>query len=101
MADTHSDYNRGEMEISAQRGTFSGFMDFTVYRGALIALALIFAILTVGGVGMTWFSALVSTFAIGVVVGMVLKLNATWYASITILSILTALVCAFVGLFTG
>lgn len=101
MGGTHSDYERGEMEIASQRGTFDGFMGFTVYGGAFIALSLIFAILTVGGVGLTWFPALVITFIIGVIAGAALKLNATWFASITILGGITGLICAIVGLFTG
>lgn len=93
MGGVPSDYKRGDMEIGAQKGTFGGFMDLTVYGGALIALMLLMAILTVGGVGLTWFPALIITFIVGVLVGVGLKLNATWYATIAILSILTAIGC--------
>ncbi len=101
MGGAHSDYKRGDMEVSAQRGTFDGFMGFTVYGGALIALMLIFAILTVGGVGLSWFPALIISLVLGIIVGAVLKLDAAWFASITILAVLTGLVCFIVGLFTG
>ncbi len=101
MGGAPSDYKRGDMEIGAQKGTFGGFMDLTVYGGTLIALMLLFAILTVGGVGLSWFPALVATFVVGVVVGIGLKLNATYFATITGLSILTAIICAVVGLIAG
>lgn len=93
MGGAHSDYKRGDMEVGAQRGTFDGFMGFTVYGGVLIALALIFAVLTVGGVSLSWLPALVITFVIGVIAGVALKLNATWYASITVLAIITSIFC--------
>lgn len=99
MGGAHSDYKRGDMEVTAQRGTFDGFMGFTVYGGAAIVLALIFAVLTVGGVSLSWFPALVITFLIGVIAGVALKLNATWYASITVLAVITGIICAIAGLF--
>ena len=93
MGGAPSDYKRGDMEIGAQKGTFDGFMGLTMYGGGMVALMLIFATLTVGGVGLSWFPALVATFIIGVLVGIGLKLNATWYATLAILSILTAIGC--------
>jgi len=101
MGGVPSDYKRGEMKIGEQKHTFDGFMGFTVYGGTVIALMLIFAILTVGGVGLGWLPALVITLIIGVVVGIGLKLNGTYFASITGLAIITGIVCAVVGLFTG
>jgi len=41
MAAGHSDYDRGSMEITGQKGTFSGFMGGTVYGGSAIALVVI------------------------------------------------------------
>jgi len=101
MAGSHSDYKRGDMEISAQQGTFGGFMGYTVYGGALIALALLFPILTVGGVGLSWFPALVITFIFGVVMGLVLKLKGPWFATITLLAIITAIICLLVSVISG
>ena len=99
MAGAHSDYEKGTMEIADQRGTFSGFMGLTIYGGGLIALALLFAILTVGGVGLHWFPALIATVIVGIVVGMLLKLKAVWYATVILLSGVTAAFCFFIGLF--
>ena len=97
MAGTHSDYKKGDMEVEAQRGTFSGFMGFTVYGGGLIALSLLFPILTVGGVGLPWLTALLITLAAGIIAGVLLKLKATWYATIILLSVITAIICAIVS----
>lgn len=98
MGGAPSDYKRGDMEIGSQKGTFDGFMGLTIYGGTLIALMLLFAILTVGGVGLSWLPALIATFVVGVVVGIGLKLNATYFATITGLMIITAIVCAIVSL---
>lgn len=101
MGGAPSDYRRGNMKIGAQKHTFDGFMGFTVYGGTVIALMLIFAILTVGGVGLAWLPALVITLVLGIVVGIGLKLNGAYFASITGLAIATAIVCAIVGLLAG
>ncbi len=93
MAGSHSDYKKGEMEVSAQRGTFDGFMGLTIYGGSLIGLALLFAIFTVGGVGLSWPPALLLTLITGIVIGIALKLKGAWYASIIMLSIVTAIGC--------
>jgi len=94
MAGSHSDYEKGSMEVDAQRGTFSGFMGFTIYGGGLIGLALLFAILTVGGASLPWLTALVATIVVGIVMGLALKLKGAWYATIILLAIITAIFCA-------
>ncbi len=94
MAGAHSDYKKGEMEVDAQRGTFDGFMGLTVYGGGMIALALLFPILTVGGVGLPWFPALIITVVAGIIMGLALKLKGAWYATIIFIAIITAIVCA-------
>ncbi|NNE57665.1 MAG: aa3-type cytochrome c oxidase subunit IV [Hellea sp.] len=99
MAGTHSNYTKGEMEIAEQKETFSGFMGMTIYGGGVIALGLIFAILTVGGVGLSWFPALIITVVLGILMGILLKLNAAWYAAIMLLGGVTAVICFIAGLF--
>jgi len=99
MAGSHSNYTKGEMEIDAQKGTFDGFMGLTIYGGGLIALGLIFAILTVGGVGLSWFPALIITVVLGVLMGIALKLKAGWYAAIILLGGVTGAFCFIASLF--
>lgn len=101
MGGSNSDYSRGKMEISSQKTTFDGFMGVTIYGGTVIALMLLFAILTVGGVGLSWLPALIITFVIGVVVGIGLKLNGTYFASITGLAIITGIICAITSVIAG
>jgi len=99
MAGSHSDYNKGDMEVDAQESTFSGFMNMTIYGGGIIGLALLFAILTVGGVGLSWLPALIATVVVGIVMGLALKLKGTWYASVILLAGITGVVCAIFSLF--
>ena len=89
MAGGHSDYTHGTMEVEAQSGTFTGFMDLTKYGGCLIALIVIMPTL-VFAVGMHWFSALIATFILGIVLGLVFKFKGAWYVALVGLSILTA-----------
>ncbi len=90
MAGGHSDYTHGSMEVDAQSGTFTGFMDGTKYGGSLIALIVIMPTL-VFAVGLHWFPALVATLILGVVMGLALKLKGGWYVGLIGLSIVTAI----------
>ena len=78
------------MEVDAQSGTFTGFMDGTKYGGSLIALIVIMPTL-VFAVGLHWFPALVATLILGVVMGLALKLKGGWYVGLIGLSIVTAI----------
>ena len=100
MADAHSNYTKGEMAVGAQRGTFDGFMGITVYGGGLLGLALLFPILTVGGVGLPWFPALLITIVVGIVMGLLLKLKGAWYATIILVSGIVGVICAIVSALT-
>jgi len=77
MAGGQSDYTRGTMQVDAQSGTFSGFMDGTKYGGALVALCVIMPTL-VFAVGLHWFPSLVATLILGFLIGMGLKLKGGW-----------------------
>lgn len=92
MAAGHSDYTRGEMPVEAQRGTFQGFMNWTIYGGAFIVIVLLMPTL-VFGANMTWMSALIATVVVGIVLGIALKLKGAWYAVVIGMAIITALLC--------
>lgn len=100
MADAHSDYTKGEMAVGAQQGTFSGFMGMTIYGGGLLALALLFPILTVGGGGLPWLTALIATVVAGIVMGVLLKLKGAWYATIILVAGIVGVICAIVSALT-
>ncbi len=99
MAGSHGNYHKGEMEVSAQRGTFDGFMNLTIYGGGLLALMLLFPILTVGGVNLHWLPALIITVVVGILMGLFLKLKGTWYATVILLGGVTGVICAIFSLF--
>jgi len=99
MAGGHSDYKHGSMEVSAQSGTFSGFMGGTIYGGALIALIVLMPTL-VFAVGLHWLPSLVATVIFGIVIGLALKLKPGWYVGIIALSILVALFSFILSLLT-
>lgn len=90
MAGGHSDYTHGTMEVGAQSGTFTGFMDGTKYGGSLIALFVIMPTL-VFAVGLHWFPSLVATVIFGFILGIALKLKGAWYVGVVGLAVLTAI----------
>lgn len=97
MAGGSSNYNRGEMEVGAQSGTFDGFMGGTKYGGSVIALVVLMPTL-IFGVGMGWPAALIATLVMGFVLGAALKLKGAWYVAIVAASIFVAIACAGLGL---
>ncbi|MGB6229892.1 MAG: aa3-type cytochrome c oxidase subunit IV [Litorimonas sp.] len=79
MAGTNPNYERGEMDIEDHSETFGGFMSMSVYGGAAIIVTLLFPIL-VFGVNLAWPAALLTTLVLGVIIGVVMKFKAQWYA---------------------
>ena len=91
MAST--DYKRGEMEVSSQKGTFGGFMTGTVYGGAAIVYILMFPILMFA-VGLGWFPSLIASVVVAIVLGLALKLKGQWYAFVIALAVITGIFSA-------
>lgn len=100
MAAGHSDYEHGSMDVNAQSGTFSGFMNGTVYGGGAIGLIVIWAILLFA-VGTGWLTAIVATVVLGIVIGVVLKLKAQWYAGVIASGIIIGIGSALASLLAG
>ena len=90
-----SDYVKGEMDVAEQSATFSFFINAIVHSSAAIIVTLLFATLAYA-VGMSWLTALGIAFAVGIVMGVGLKMSGAWYAFLIILAFLTA-VSGFVG----
>ena len=99
MAGGHSDYKRGTMEVTAQSGTFSGFMGGTIYGGAVAALVVLLPTL-VFAVGLNWFPSLIATVIFGFILGFVLKLKPAWYVGIIGVSILVAIISILISFAT-
>lgn len=79
MATEHSDYVRGTMSVEDHKATFGGFMGFTKYGGAAVALIVLYPTL-VFGTPLGWFASLIITLLVGVLAGIGLKLKGGWYA---------------------
>jgi len=100
MASGSSNYNRGEMDVQEQSGTFGGFMGLTKYGGVAVALVVLMPVL-VYGVNMAWFPALIATFVFGVFAGMVLKFKGIYYAGLVGTAVLVAIICFLLSLLGG
>lgn len=100
MASEHSNYTRGKMPVQAQSGTFSGFMGLTVYGTCALAVILLMPIL-VFAVHLSWFPALIISFVLGVILGMVFKLKSGWYVGLVILAIIAAVSSLLLSLTAG
>lgn len=93
----HSDYTRGEMEISDHKGTFSGFMGVSKYGAAAIIVLLLFPIL-IFAVNVAWPTSLVASVIIGIVIGAALKFKAQWYAGLIASAVFLGVVIALLNL---
>jgi len=91
MAST--DYKRGEMEVTSQKGTFGGFMNGTVYGGAAIVYILLFPIFMFA-VRMGWLPSLIISVVVAIIIGAALKLKGAWYVFVIGLAIPTAILSA-------
>jgi hypothetical protein len=100
MAAGQSDYERGTMGVDGHKKTFGGFMGYTVYGGAAVALIVIFPTL-VFGVHMGWFSSLIVTLVIGVILGLALKLKGGWYAGMIASAVPVAVASAIIAAMHG
>ncbi len=100
MAAGSSNYNRGEMNVKAQSGTFGGFMGMTKYGGALVALIVLMPTL-VFAVGVSWFNALVISVVVGFLIGLALKFKAMWYVILVGLAFFVGIISFLLSLFGG
>lgn len=86
----HGDHHRGEMDISDQKATFSGFLTISVWGTALTIMLV--AMLTVAfAMGGGWFAGLAVWAVIGLVAGMIMKMGLYWWATLIGSTVLMAL----------
>lgn len=93
-----SDYTRGEMEISDQSQTFSGFIRTTIWFSAHTGLAILLLSL-IFAAGMEWMTALIITFLVGIGIGLALKMKMAWYAFLVGNAVLVVIIGLIAGLF--
>ena len=98
MASNHSDYTKGTMGVAGHKKTFGGFMGFTVYGGAAIALIVLYPTL-VFGTPLGWLPSLIATLILGLVLGAIFKLKGGWYAGMIASAIPVAIVSLVLSIF--
>lgn len=96
MAD--SDYIHGEMEISEQARTWSGFVNFTLWGSGFVILAVAYASLTIA-MGMHWMVALALCAIGGVAGGTFMKMGGAWIAAVVGLSALAVFIQLIIYIF--
>jgi len=95
-----SDYTRGEMEISDQSNTFSGFIQTTIWSCGYIGIGVLLMTL-IFAVGMNWMVALGISFALGILTGLALGMKTAWYATLIGMTVLMGIVGLVGGLFAS
>ncbi|MDG1418511.1 MAG: aa3-type cytochrome c oxidase subunit IV [Maricaulis sp.] len=76
-----SDHVPGEMDISAQKSTFDGVMNVTVWSSLLLLMG-IFYFTLVFATGADWLSALLGVSALTAAFGFLLNLGGAWYITV-------------------
>ena len=94
-----SDYVRGEMDVSAQKDMFSGFMSLTVWSSILI-LASVLGLTLIFVVGMNWMTATIIGAAVSVVLGLALQMKTAWYMTVAGLTV-TCFIIGFISMGIG
>jgi hypothetical protein len=87
MGGQNSDYLQGSMEIAEQKATFSGFLVATQWGAALTALVVLFLSL-VFGANLPWVACLFGVAALGIVMGLVMRMGGAWFGTVVGLTIL-------------
>ena len=97
MAD---DYQRGEMNISHQADTFSGFINVSIYSALLTAVPILYLAM-VFGTDFGWFNSLIISTIVAVVGGVVLKRGALYWFCVGVLVVVALIASGLVSLFAG
>ncbi|PHR91359.1 MAG: aa3-type cytochrome c oxidase subunit IV [Robiginitomaculum sp.] len=91
MASGHSNYVSGEMPIQGHQKTFGGFIRTASFCTAFLIVVLLMPIL-VFGAQLPWFTALVATVVVGVLITPAFKLGGGWYALLFGLAVLAFII---------
>lgn len=91
-----SDYSHGDMNVTEQSRTLSGFLRVTVWSSLVLIVVLLFATLAFA-VSMGWFVSLGIAFAVGVLLGLALGMKGAWYATLVGLAVFGG----FIGVMTS
>ncbi len=95
-----SNYTRGQMDISAQRGMFEGSMKAGVSCTLITAYTVLFLTLAFG-VGTGWFTALGAGIAVGLVGGVIMKQGPWYWLTLVALSVIAGITGGLIALFAS
>lgn len=76
-----ADHVHGEMDISAQRKSYDGIMNVTVWSSLLLLMG-IFYFTLVFATGTDWLGALIGVSALTAFFGLLLNLGGAWYMTV-------------------
>ena len=93
-----NDYNRGEMDIEAQKSMYVGTMKAGAWGAIITLLMLAYATFTLS-MGMQWIIALALCAGAGVVIGLGMGFGGAWVATIVALTGLALFVQLLITLF--
>ena len=77
----HSEYHRGEQEITDQKETYSGFLKVSAW-GTLLTAMLVLHLSVAFGSPAGWWSGLGAALAVGVIGGLLMRLGGAWVAAV-------------------
>ncbi len=86
-----SHYDRGTQDISAHQATYASITRLTLWSGALIGFATLYLSLVFAG-GMSWMTSLFIVYALSIGIGIFLRRGGAWFATMTGLAVITALI---------
>ena len=93
-----NDYNRGEMDIEAQKSMYVGTMKAGAWGAIITILMLAYATFTLS-IGMQWVVALALCAGAGIVIGLGMGFGGAWVATIVALTGLALFVQLLITLF--
>ena len=94
-----ADYTHGEMDVSEQQKTWSGFMKGSLWFGAIVMMVVAYATFTLT-MGMPWLVALVLIAGAAIVGGLAMDMGGAWVASViglAALAVVIQIIIALVG----
>jgi hypothetical protein len=95
---SQNDYHHGDMDITDQKATWTGFLNFSLWGGLITILTVGYATLAVA-MGLNWMIALGIMAVVGILAGLFMNMGGRWMATVVLLVILALIVQGCIWLF--
>ena len=92
------EYQHGQMDISAQKAAWNGFLNFSMWGGMITLLIVGYATLALA-IGMNWMVSLALMAIVGFAAGAFMKMGGRWVAAMVMMIVLAFIVQAMIWLF--